>query len=102
MLLTQVSSSQDSLCGHQNLAVVTEGNAACRGVELEGVGLLHLAEDLQDVCFLLEEWGQGLHGCGWAPGGSCWGLWQCAVEPISLLREILSGCYYRSERVLNN
>ncbi len=33
-------------------------------MELQRVRLLHLAKNLQDVCFLLEEGGKGLHGGG--------------------------------------
>lgn len=58
-----VCSGQNGLCGHKHLAVVTERQARCGWVELQGVCLLHLSKDLQDVCFLLEEWRQGLH-CG--------------------------------------
>lgn len=46
---------QHGLRGHEHLAVVAEGQAGGGRVELERVRLLHLAQDLQDVCFLLEE-----------------------------------------------
>lgn len=61
-----VRRSQNSLCGHEHLAVVAERQARRGWVEFEGVRLLHLAQDLQDVCFLLEEGRQGLHVGGGA------------------------------------
>lgn len=60
--LERVRGGQHGFGGHQHLAVVTEGQAGCGRVELQGVRLLHLSKDFQDVRLLLEERRQGLHG----------------------------------------